>query len=164
MTFAAIAAVGAAVLAVGLVIALFDWIGGTDPEEEMAEIEEVALDYGASEGEEACEFLSASALDQLGGESGCTRQFEDVPAADFEIVDVTVDGESGSARVENVESGMEIKLGFAKEDGAWKISSFPGIDQLAPPEGAEDLLQPPGAGGTPPTGPEAPPPAGERTP
>lgn len=142
--------------------------GGPDPEEEMAAIEEVAIGYGESEGAAACDFLSASALDQLGGESGCTREFESVPAAEFDIIDVTVEEETGTASVENVDSEMEIELGFVKEDDEWKISSFPGLDQIAPPaDGAptDDLLQPPGGGGLAPPGPEgAPPPAGETTP
>ena len=73
LAFAGLAALGFLVLLVGLVIALVDWIGGTDAEEEMATIEEVTIAYGASEGPEGCEFLSASVLDQMGGESGCTR-------------------------------------------------------------------------------------------
>ncbi len=141
--------------------------GGPDPEEEMAAIEEVAIGYGESEGAAACDFLSASALDQLGGESGCTREFESVPAAEFDVLEVTVEEETGIATVKNVESDMDIELEFAKEDDEWKISSFPGLEQIAPPTGeapTDDLLQPPGDGGLAPPGSEAPPPAGETTP
>jgi hypothetical protein len=69
--------------------------------------------------------------------------------------------------VENVESGMKIELEFVFEGGAWKISTFPGLDQIAPPTGeapTDDLLQPPGEGGVAPPGQEAPPPAGETAP
>lgn len=154
----------AILLLAGLVLAA---CGGPDPEEEMAAIEEVAIGYGESEGADACDFLSASALDQLGGESGCTSEFESVPAAEFDILDVTVEEETGTASVENVDSGMEIELEFVKEDDEWKISAFPGLDQIAPPTGeapTDELLQPPGDGGLAPPGPEAPPPAGETTP
>ncbi len=157
-------AVVALSLIAGLVLAA---CGGPDPEEEMAAIEEVAIGYGESEGAAACDFLSASALDQLGGESGCTREFESVPAAEFDILDVTVEEETGTASVENVDSGMEIELEFVKEDDEWKISTFPGLDQIAPPADdapTDELLQPPGDGGLAPPGPEAPPPAGETTP
>ncbi len=150
-----------------------DVIGGSSPAEAAASIEDVALGYGESEGAAACDFLSASALDQLGGESGCTRDFESVPAAQFDILDVTVEGETGTASVENVESGMKIELEFVFEGGEWKISTFPGLDQIAPPTGeapTDELLQPPGGGellqppggGLAPPGP--PPPAGGTTP
>ena len=160
---ARVLAVALALLA-GLVLAA---CGGPDPEEEMAAIEEVAIGYGESEGSDACGFLSASALDQLGGESGCTREFEDVPAAEFDVQEVTVEEETGTASVENVESEMVIDLEFVKEDDEWKISSFPGLEQIAPSSGeapTDELLQPPSEGGTAPTGPETPPPAGETTP
>lgn len=145
-------------------------IGGPSPEDEMASIEEVAVAYGASEGAEACEYLSASALDQLGGESGCTRSFENVPAAEFEVLEVTTEGETGTARVNNTEPrGTEIDLELVKEGDEWKISSFPGLQQIAPPSGAptDELLQPPGEllppgeGGVAPPGP---PPASEPAP
>ena len=66
--------------------------------------------------------------------------------------------------MENVESEMKIELEFVFEGGEWKISTFPGLDQIAPPTGeapTEELLQPPGGGLAPP-GP--PPPAGGTTP
>ncbi|MGI8805435.1 MAG: hypothetical protein ACR2IN_07060 [Thermoleophilaceae bacterium] len=147
-------------LLVGLALAA---CGGPDPEEEMAAIEEVAIGYGESEGAAACDFLSASALDQLGGESGCMREFESVPAAEFDVLEVTVEEETGAATVKNVESEMDVDLEFVKEDEEWKISSFPGLDQIAPPAGeapTDELLAPPGEGGLAPPGPEAPPPAG----
>jgi hypothetical protein len=159
LAFAAVAALGFLALLVGLVIALFDWIGGTDPEEEIATIEEVTIAYGASEGPEGCEFLSASVLDQLGGESGCTREFETVPPAEFEVLDVALDGEEASVRVENLEpKGTKFSLQFIKEDDQWKISNFPFLDQIAPSEGEVpgELVEPPSPGATPP---DAPPPA-----
>jgi hypothetical protein len=159
LAFAALAALGFLVLLVGLVIALFDWIGGTDAEEEMATIEEVTIAYGASEGPEGCEFLSASVLDQMGGESGCTREFETVPPAEFEVLDVALEDDKASVRVENLEpNGTKFTLQFVKEDDQWKISDFPFLDQLAPPEGEvpEELVEPPSPGDAPP---DAPPPA-----
>lgn len=148
-----------------------DVIGGASPQEETASIEEVAIGYGESEGAAACDFLSASALDQLGGESGCTRSFESVPAAEFNILDVTVEGETGTASVENVDSGMKIELEFVKEGEEWKISTFPGLDQIAPPTGeapTDELLQPPGGGELLPPGgglaPPGPPPTGGNQP
>lgn len=106
--------------------------GGEDPAEAEQEIEEVALAYGSSEGEEACEFLSASALDQLGGESGCARQFGPVGAAEFEVEEVMVEGETGTAEVRNVETDTVITLEFVTEDDEWRISAFPGLGDLAP--------------------------------
>lgn len=112
-------------------------------EEDTAAVEEVALAYGASEGADACEFMSASALDQLGGQSGCTREFENVPSAEFEVQEVTVEDGTATASVENVEERNVIKLSFVKEDDEWKISEFPGIEAVGRPPGA--LLPGPGA-------------------
>ncbi len=165
LALAAVAILGILVLLVGVVLALFS---GPSPEEEMASIGEVAIAYGASEGPEACDFLSASLLDQLGGESGCTSSFEGAPAAEFDVLEVTVEEETATARVENLEpNGTEFDLEFVKEGDEWKISLFPGLEQIAPPtDGAptDELLAPPGEGGLAPPGPEAPPPAGETTP
>jgi hypothetical protein len=105
--------------------------GGDDDEQE---IEDVAIGYGESDGAEACDFLSSSALDQLGGESGCTRTFEEVPPAEFEVEEIDVEDESATAQVLNVESDQTIELGFVKEEDEWKISSFPGLETLQPPE------------------------------
>ena len=124
--------------------------GGDDEEEEaIQDVEEVAIGYGESDGAEACDFLSASALDQLGGESGCTRQFDGVPPAEFVVEEVTVDGDTASASVENVESEQVIDLEFVNEDGEWKLSSFPGLETIPPPAGedGEELLPPEPEGG-----------------
>lgn len=130
-------------LAVLLATATVAACGDDDAEADMDAVEQLALDYGASEGAEACQFMSASALDQLGGESGCTREFEDVPAAEFEIREVSVDGDEATASVENVESKNVIELSFVKEDDVWKISQFPGIEAAGRPAGG--LLPGPGA-------------------
>ncbi len=112
--------------------------GGEDPAEAEQAIEETAVAYGSSEGEEACEFLSASALDQLGGESGCAQQFGPVGAAEFEVEEVIVDGETATAQVRNVETDTVITLEFVREDDEWKISAFPGLGDLAPATPGEE--------------------------
>jgi hypothetical protein len=124
---------------------------GNDVEEAQQEIGEVAVAYGESDGAEACQFMSSSALDQLGGESGCTRQFEDVPPAQFTVEDVQVNGERGTAKVRNEESDMVIDLAFVLEDDEWKLSEFPGLDQIQPPPpgGAGGEGATPEGGGTP---------------
>ncbi len=120
-----------AALALALTLAA---CGGESEEEAEQEVEDVAIGYGESDGAAACDFLSASALDQLGGESGCTRQFEGVPPAEFEILDVTIEEDTATASVRNVESDQEIQLEFVDEDDEWKISSFPGLETIAPTE------------------------------
>lgn len=124
----------AAVLATGLLAAC----GGDDEEADREEIEQVALGYGEADGAEACDFMSSSALDQLGGESGCNSQFEDVPPAEFDVQEVTIDGDSATASVENVQSEQVIELGFVNEDDEWKLSSFPGLETIAPPEAGDE--------------------------
>lgn len=90
----------------------------------------VAHAFGASEGEGGCRYLSASALAKLGGDSGCRSEFEGIPAAEFDVQEVAVEGETASASVQNVESDMVIELEFIKQGDEWKISSFPGLDEV----------------------------------
>lgn len=120
------------VLILGLIIGAV--ITGDDDEEgDAQDVEEVALAYGDSDGDEACEYMSSSVLDQLGGESGCAQQFEGVPPAEFDVQTAEIEGETATASVENVESEQVIELEFVNEEGEWKISSFPGLETIAPP-------------------------------
>ncbi len=91
------------------------------------------IGYGESDGAAACDFLSASALDQLGGESGCSRQFEGVPPAELEVGEVEIDDDTATAQVTNTgQEGSDFELELVDEDGEWKISVFPGLETIAP--------------------------------
>ena len=104
------------------------------------------IGYGESDGAAACDFLSASALDQLGGESGCSRQFEGVPPAELEVGDVEIDDDTATAQVTNTgQEGSDFELELVDEDGEWKISVFPGLETIAPtdaPPPAEETTAP----------------------
>lgn len=119
----------AAVLLAGLaLVACGDEESADDAaEEDRAQIEEVVVAYGAAEGEEACELMSAAALDQLGGDSGCTRLFEGEGGVEFTVERVTV--EEGMATVDaiNEESETVVPLELTEEEGEWRISLFPGL-------------------------------------
>ena len=107
--------------------------GGESEEDATQEIEEVIIGYGDSDGAAACDFLSASALDQLGGESGCSRQYEGVPPAELEVGEVEVDDDTATAQVTNPgQEGSDFELELVDEDGEWKISMFPGLETIAP--------------------------------
>lgn len=93
------------------------------------EIEEAALAYGESEGSDACDFLSQSAIETLGGPEGCASEFESVPAAEFEIEEVEVSGDTATASVRNVQSDQVIDLELVNEEESWKISMFPGLGE-----------------------------------
>jgi hypothetical protein len=109
--------------------------GGESEEDATQEIEDVIIGYGESDGAAACDFLSASALDQLGGESGCSRQFEGVPPAELEVGEVEIDDDTATAQVTNTgEEGSDFELELVDEDGEWKISVFPGLETIAPAE------------------------------
>jgi hypothetical protein len=120
--------------------------GGESEEEATQEIEDVIIGYGESDGAAACDFLSASALDQLGGESGCSRQFEGVPPAELEVGDVEIDDDTATAQVTNTgQEGSDFELELVDEDGEWKISVFPGLETIAPtdaPPPAEETTAP----------------------
>ncbi len=91
------------------------------------EVEDAAVVYGESEGSDACDFLSQTAIETLGGPEGCASEFETIPAAEFEVETVEVDGETATATVRNVQSDQVIDLELINEDGTWKVSMFPGL-------------------------------------
>ncbi len=140
----------AVAIAVPVVVAvLLIVLIGKDPEEQITE---VTLAYGAAEGAEACEYLSSEALEQIGGAEGCNFTFKDVRSAEFEVQEISVDGDTATAEVLNVDSGTPIDLGYVEEEGDWRISSFPGLEQVVPtdqapppaaPEATETETDPP---------------------
>lgn len=106
--------------------------GGDDSEETdtaaaQDAVEQAALDYGESEGGDACNFLSQSALETLGGQSKCEEQFADVPSAKFDVQEVSVTADTADAKVQNTESKQVIDLKLVNEGGTWKVSEFPGL-------------------------------------
>ncbi len=119
-----------AAVATALALAACGGDDGSDTEDAAAaeqEIEDAALGYGEAEGSDACDFLSQSAIETLGGPEGCSSEFESVPAAEFEIEEVEVSGDTATANVRNVQSDQVIDLELVNEEGSWKISMFPGL-------------------------------------
>ena len=105
---------------------------GDDPKDE---VEEVTLAFGAAEGPESCQYLSAEALEQIGGTEGCDFAFRGAPAAEFEIQgEIDVQGDTATAQVLNTESETLIDLGYVQEEDGWKVSNFPGLEQIVPTE------------------------------
>lgn len=88
------------------------------PEEE---VEQVVADFGSAQGSDACDFVSQSYLDSLGGVSGCDKEFAEAVAVDYEISDVQVDGTSATATAETDDQTVAFEL--VQEDGEWRISS-----------------------------------------
>lgn len=91
------------------------------------EVEQATLAYGESEGSDACNFLSQSALDTLGGRSACEEKFSSVPSATFDVQEVQISGDTADAKVQNTESKQVIDLKLVNEGGTWKVSQFPGL-------------------------------------
>jgi hypothetical protein len=99
-----------------------------DPAVAEEQITEVVIAYGASEGAEGCEFLSAQALVGLGGAEGCSREFQDIPSAELTVDAVTVTGDTAEVEATNVaESGTTFDISLVLENGEWKISELPGL-------------------------------------
>jgi hypothetical protein len=88
------------------------------PEEE---VEQVVADFGQAEGADACDYVSQSYLDQLGGVSGCDKEFAEAVAVDYAISDVQVDGTTATATAETDDQTVAFEL--VDEEGEWKISS-----------------------------------------
>lgn len=108
--------------------------GGDDPPDPAVdtgaireEVEQAVLDYGTSEGTEACMFVSQSALEDLGGASGCDDFFEGTPAVDFDVQEIRVTGDTAVATVRNPDAGQTLDLQLVNEGGSWKISRDPGF-------------------------------------
>lgn len=125
-------AIAAAVLAVVVIILLIVLIGPSDEEQ----ITEVTLAYGQADEAAACPYLSTEAFERLGGQAGCEEAFQGVDPVAFEVKSIAIDGDTASAQVLNTAPrGTTFTLGFVEEDGEWKISQFPGLEQpIVPPD------------------------------
>lgn len=103
---------------------------GTTAADEAAaedEIERTLVDYGESEGAAACDFFSQSAIETLGGEEECDKQFETIGSEEFDIQEIRVDEDTATAQVRNVDSDIVLDFELVNEDDSWKISEFPGL-------------------------------------
>jgi hypothetical protein len=121
-------AAGAAALVV-IAILLIVLIGPSNEEQ----ITDVTLAYGQAEGADACQYLSAEAFERLGGQEGCEFHFQGVGSVDYEVQSIEVEGGTATARVLNTDpQGQAINLGYVEEDGEWRISSFPGLEDIVP--------------------------------
>jgi hypothetical protein len=163
------------VVAVTAAGAVLSACGEDEEDAARQEIEETVIGYGESEGEEFCGHLSASALDQLGGESGCVQEYERVGVAELEVEEISLTGSEATVRVDNLDEGGDtFELQLVNEDQEWKVSEFPGLAPIAPeqaplpPQGGtvpEQALPPlPGEQGLPPPGEQGLPPEQEGLP
>ncbi len=95
----------------------------TAPEEQEAAVEQTLVDFGSSEGVAGCDFFTEGYIEQLGGASGCEKEFEEAVAADYDVTDVSVSGETARADVET--DGQKVFFELELVDGEWKIAEPP---------------------------------------
>ncbi|HEX8744555.1 MAG TPA: DUF2510 domain-containing protein [Thermoleophilaceae bacterium] len=82
------------------------------------------LNFGSSEGPKACEYLSYTGLQRLGGKSGCEKEFANATAANYTPQDVNIQGKTATVVVEETRQNKTIQFKVAHEAGNWKIESF----------------------------------------
>jgi hypothetical protein len=82
------------------------------------------LNFGSSEGPKACQYLSYSGLQRLGGKSGCETEFKEATAANYTVNEVTVTGKTATVVVTETRQNKTIQFKLAHEAGNWKIESF----------------------------------------
>jgi hypothetical protein len=82
------------------------------------------LAYGSALGPEGCQFFSSELISQLGGEAGCQKELKDSPSVTFEVVSVTVSGDTAVATMRNTESQKTQTYLMVKENGIWLINGL----------------------------------------
>lgn len=82
------------------------------------------LNFGSSEGPKACEYLSYTGLQRLGGKSGCQKEFANATAANYTPEDINISGKKATVVVNESRQGKTIEFTVSHEAGNWKIESF----------------------------------------
>ena len=85
------------------------------------------LNFGSSEGPKACEYLSYTGLQRLGGKSGCEKEFANATAANYTPQDINISGKKATVVVEETRQDKTIEFTVSHEAGNWKIESFKGL-------------------------------------
>jgi hypothetical protein len=82
------------------------------------------LNFGSSEGPKACQYLSYTKLQALGGLSGCTDKFKTAVAANYTTNDVNVTNKSATVSVTESRRGKTINFKLSYKAGSWAIDDF----------------------------------------
>jgi hypothetical protein len=82
------------------------------------------LNFGSSEGPKACEYLSYTGLQRLGGKSGCEKEFASATAANYTPQDINISGRTATVVVNETRQDKTIEFKLSHEGGGWKIESF----------------------------------------
>ena len=96
----------------------------TQGEEAESTVTNTVLNFGSSEGPKACEYLSFSKLQELGGMSGCETQFAEATAANYTATDVSVNDLKANVTVSESKQNKTIEFTLSHEAGEWKIADF----------------------------------------
>jgi hypothetical protein len=95
-----------------------------DPDAAERTIITTVLNFGSSEGDKACEYLSFSKLQSLGGPSGCKSQFGSAVSANYLPEDAKVTGKTATLTVRETKQDAVIDFTLVRELGTWKIADF----------------------------------------
>lgn len=106
--------------------------GGSDEDQIRDTLKSYTQAYLDSDPEAACEHVTEAALESLGGGGSCAETLQlavTQPEAteqlleDFEVIEVTVDGDSATATVSTAQGEEEVAL--VRENGDWLIDEGP---------------------------------------
>jgi ketosteroid isomerase-like protein len=113
---------------------------GDDHEADVrAAVEDYVAALRAGDTERVCSLLTEAELADLDVSTSCKEVFSDgfalldeqgVEIPDYEIADVTVDGDRAEATL--VSGSIDTAVPMAKEDGEWKLAGATTIDQFHP--------------------------------
>jgi hypothetical protein len=92
-----------------------------DPETAERTIITTVLNFGSSEGEKGCEYLSYKAIREMGGESACKSRFADYKSVNYLPEDAQVTGRTATLVVRNTNTDVNFRFTLSRELGEWKI-------------------------------------------
>jgi uncharacterized protein DUF2510 len=95
-----------------------------DPDQAERTIITTVLNFGSSEGDKACEYLSFKKLQAMGGTTGCKSQFANATAANYLPQDTQVTGATATITVRETKRDSIIKFDLSRELGTWRIDEF----------------------------------------
>jgi hypothetical protein len=98
----------------------------TQGEKAESAVLNTVLNFGSSEGDKACQYLSFSKLKELGGVSGCESQFANATAANYTPDNVDINDTKATVVVTETRQDKTIQFEVVHEAGNWKIADFQG--------------------------------------
>lgn len=95
-----------------------------DPDTAERTIITTVLNFGSSEGDKACDYLSFKKIQALGGLSGCKQAFAGGEAANYLPTDKQVTGDTATITVRETKRDAVVRFTLSRELGTWRIDDY----------------------------------------